>query len=258
MKTDNQTTQHQKVNPHAPEGIVLIPAFNEESKIASLVSQCKAFLPVVVVDDGSSDATARLAQEAGATVLMHVHNQGKGAALKTGFQYALKKGCRWAITIDADGQHDPREIPLFIQAFTKSQADLIIGQRDFSSMPPVRRLANTLGRFFISRVVGRTIPDNQSGYRLISNRLMESSLQLKEIGFELEVEMIVECILRGNKMEWVPIQTIYQGEKSHIQPVRHLLKFVQVSWQARRLLGRNGAQKTNKRVNSTQKETTGR
>jgi len=189
-----------------------------------------------VVDDGSIDETARRASIAGATVLPNGHNQGKGAALQAGFKHAIEQGYDFVITLDGDGQHDPDELPLFLKAYATKRLDMIIGRRDFSLMPTVRRVSNTLGTKIFSWATGKTIPDNQSGYRLISRRLLKALHEPDERGFEFEVEMIISCILHGYKMKWVPIRTIYADEKSHIHPLRHAVKFMQVSLKAHRLL----------------------
>ena len=139
------------------------PGYQEGPRIAAVVQQARAFLPVVVVDDGSTDDTAAQAEAAGATVLIQQPNAGKGAALRRGFRHALDQGCEAVVTLDADGQHDPAEIPLFLAAFEASRPELIVGRRDFSEMPPVRRLSNSLGGAVFSAAVGRNIPDNQSG-----------------------------------------------------------------------------------------------
>jgi len=217
-------------------GCVLIPAYNEERGIAAAVRAALDYLPVLVIDDGSSDQTVQQAQLAGAAVLSNLRNMGKGAALRAGMRQALAQGCDFVITLDGDGQHDPQEIPAFLHAYTARQADLIIGQRDFSQMPLVRRVSNTLGTLLFSWAVGRRIPDNQSGYRLISRPLLEVLHESAEPGFEFEVEMIVLCRLHGLNMEWVPIRTIYGEEKSHIQPLKHLVKFIQVALRARSMI----------------------
>ncbi len=219
-----------------PRGLVLIPAYNEERSIAVVVSSAKKYLPVLVVDDGSIDETARRASIAGATVLPNGQNQGKGAALQAGFKHAIEQGYDFVITLDGDGQHDPDELPLFLKAYATKRLDMIIGRRDFSLMPTVRRVSNTLGTKIFSWATGKTIPDNQSGYRLISRRLLKALHEPDERGFEFEVEMIISCILHGYKMKWVPIRTIYADEKSHIHPLRHAVKFMQVSLKAHRLL----------------------
>jgi glycosyltransferase involved in cell wall biosynthesis len=214
--------------------LALIPAYNEAAGIVAVVAGARAHLPVLVVDDGSVDATASLAERAGAQVLRQVPNQGKGAALTAGFRWAIEHGYAAVLTLDADGQHDPAEIPGFLSAYRAQQADLVIGQRDFSRMPPARRLANTLGRWSFSWAVGASIPDNQSGYRLVSRRLMQALLESTEQGFEYEVEMIAICVRRSYKLAWVPIRTIYAGEASHIRPLHHIGNYLRILWKIRR------------------------
>ncbi|HPY33889.1 MAG TPA: glycosyltransferase family 2 protein [Anaerolineaceae bacterium] len=221
-----------------PKILVVIPAYNEAERLGAVAAAAASHLPVLVVDDGSRDETARVGREAGAEVLEQKPNQGKGAALRAGFRYALAQGCDAVITLDADGQHDPTEIPLFLQALQETGADLIIGRRDFSRMPWVRRLSNTLGTRLFSWAAGQAVHDNQSGYRLISRRLMEASLRSAQQGFAFEVEMIVECVRSGFQLAWVPIRTIYAGEGSHISPLKHVVEFVRVSAQTRRSLRR--------------------
>ena len=190
-------------------------------------------LPVIVVDDGSSDDTAERAREAGATVLEQRPNKGKGAALRLGFVRAIADGCDAVLTLDADGQHDPAEIPKFIAAYdVEPPPDLVIGRRNFRTMPPTRRLANELGGRAFSWAVGQPILDNQSGYRLIGRRVMEAALGSEEGGFEFEVEMITTVIRLGGTIAWVPIRTIY-GAPSHIRPVDHLRHFIRIVRKAR-------------------------
>ncbi len=215
--------------------VALVPGYNEAPRIGAVVAAAREHLPVLVVDDGSSDGTADTAREAGATVLEQRPNQGKGAALRTGFRRALDDGADAILTLDADGQHDPREIPRFLEAAAGQPApDLVIGRRNFRAMPPVRRLSNNLGRLAFSWAVGREIPDNQSGYRLVSRRLAEATLASDEPGFAFEVEQITTCIRIGGTIAWVPIRTIYAGAPSHIRPVAHFREFVRIVRQARR------------------------
>lgn len=217
-----------------PNILILIPAYNEAERLRPVVDASLQQLPVLVVDDGSTDDTAALAQAAGAEVLQQVPNQGKGAALRAGFRQALERGYDAVITLDADGQHDTDEISLFLEAFAERKGDLIIGARDFSQMPFTRRMANMLGTWLFSWALGQRVEDNQSGYRLISRRLMDYVLQSAEEGFEFEVEMIVDCVRRGYKMDWVGIRTIYAGESSHIQPWKHTVKFIKLVMRTRR------------------------
>jgi glycosyltransferase involved in cell wall biosynthesis len=216
--------------------LALIPGYQEGPRIATVVEGARAFIPVVVVDDGSTDDTAVQAEAAGATVLRQRPNAGKGAALRAGFRHALAEGASAVVTLDADGQHDPAEIPAFLAAYKAGHPELVIGQRDFGSMPPVRRLSNTLGGLVFSAAVGRRVADNQSGYRLIGRRLMTALLESDEHGFEFEVEMIARCIALGLPMVEVPIRTIYAGEPSHIRPWAHFTSFLRVSRDARRIV----------------------
>ncbi len=221
----------------ASEGILaLIPAHNETGRIATVVRGAAAHLSVLVVDDGSTDSTGIEAVEAGAKVLNQDPNQGKGAALRAGFRRALANGASAVVTLDGDGQHDPAELTRFLEALRDEPADLIIGQRDFGRMPIVRRLSNLMGTALLSVAVGRWIPDNQSGYRLIGRRLMTAMLDSREDGFAFEVEMIAVCLREGWPIRWVPISTIYGDERSHIRPLHHLREFVAVAVRARRIV----------------------
>lgn len=216
--------------------LALVPAYNEGDRVRGVVTGAKAHLPVLVVDDGCTDDTAAHAEAAGAQVLRRQQNGGKGMALRDGFRAALDGGYEAVLTLDADGQHDPAEIPAFLQRFAAGGADLIIGSRDFRGMPPVRRFANSLGRHCFSWALGQSVPDNQSGYRLVRRRLMQAMLESAEHGFEFEVEMIVVCVRRGFSLDWVPIRTIYAGEKSHIRRAHHVKHFFRVVWQTRRAM----------------------
>jgi glycosyltransferase involved in cell wall biosynthesis len=231
--------------PAAPRILALVPGYDEGPRIGAVVTAASRHLPVLVVDDGSSDDTATRAESAGVRVLRQVPNQGKGAALRAGFRAALDEGWDAVVTLDADGQHDPDEIPRFVAAFATAGAsgprpELVIGRRDFARMPPSRRLANSVGTKAFSWAVGQRIPDNQSGYRLLGRRLMAAMLDSDEAGFEFEVEMIAVCLRRGWTLGWVPISTIYAGEPSHVRPLAHLRHFVRATRAARRLMREPG------------------
>ena len=218
----------------------LVPAHDEAPRLGGVVEGARRHVPVLVVDDGSRDATADLAEGAGATVIRQSPNQGKGAALRAGFAAALEGGADAVITLDGDGQHDPAEIPAFLgerarRVISGDPAELIVGARSFRRMPPMRRLANWLGTVALSAALGRWIADNQSGYRLVGRRLMAAMLDSRERGFAFEVEMIAVCLREGWSIAWIPVRTIYADERSHIQPARHLREFLAVTGRARRI-----------------------
>ncbi|MHC1739595.1 MAG: glycosyltransferase family 2 protein [Anaerolineaceae bacterium] len=219
-----------------PKILILIPAYNEHAHIARVVEEASLYLPVLVVDDGSSDNTSEISQQNGAYVIRQEPNQGKGAAMVRGFEYALENGYEAVITLDGDGQHAPDEIPSFVNEFTRKHCDLIIGERDFRKMPLIRMLSNSIGTRMISWAMGQYIPDNQSGYRLISAKLMQSMLSSHQHGFEFEVEMILRCVIENYKLNWVRIKTIYGDQKSHIRPIRHGLGFLMITLKARKIV----------------------
>ena len=214
--------------------LAIIPAYEAERTIGGVVEEALKHGPVLVVDDGSSDATSAEAELAGATVERQEPNQGKGAALKRGFQYALDEGYEALLTLDADGQHDPAEIPKLVDVWNSEQPEMVIGARTFSEMPFVRRMSNTIGRWSLSKAIGQDIPDNQSGYRIISPRLARTMLDSGETGFEFEVEMVLHCLRNNWPIAWAPIRTIYEDQGSHISPIQHVINFFRLVIRARR------------------------
>jgi glycosyltransferase involved in cell wall biosynthesis len=218
--------------------LALVPAYNEGARVANVVKGALTHLPVLVVDDGSTDETAEYAEAAGALLHRQGTNQGKGAALKAGFAYAIQNGYEAVVMLDADMQHDPEEIPQFVQRYAAQRPDLIIGVRKFAQMPTLRRFTNTLGEWMFTWALGTRARDNQSGYRLVGQRLMEVMLASRETNFEFEVEMILECVKHGFQMDWVPIRTIYGDEKSHIRPLRHVVHFFRIVFYTRSEMNR--------------------
>lgn len=213
--------------------LALIPAHNEAGRIGWVVAGARLNVPVLVVDDGSTDTTAEEASAYGATVLRQSLNRGKGAALQAGFRWALQQGYSLVVTLDGDGQHDPLEIPRFLDCYRSTCAELIIGARDFAKMPFSRRLANSLGRVLFSWALGCYVADNQSGYRLVSFRLMRAMLSSPQRGFEFEVEMVITAVHNNYRLEWIPVRTIYTGQPSHIHALSHAFRFLGMVWQAR-------------------------
>ena len=214
--------------------LALIPAWNEANRIGPIVETTRAYLPVLVVDDGSGDETSAVAEANGAQVVSHSKNQGKGVALMTGFSWALEQGYEAVLTLDADGQHNPADISKFLAAREDDAGDLIIGQRDFGKMPFPRSWVNPFGSWLLSTALDTRIYDNQSGYRLYSRRLLET-LELTTTGFELEVEVIAQAVCQGMRISWVGIETIYNIDKtSYFHPIKDSFRFLQMAWWARR------------------------
>lgn len=212
--------------------LALIPAWNEATRIGPVVEATRAHLPVLVVDDGSHDDTSAVAEAAAATVVRHPWNRGKGVALMTGFAWALEQDYKAVLTLDADGQHDPADIPKFLAAYEAGAGDLIIGRRDFSQMPFPRRYSNPFGSWLLSLALGRRICDNQCGYRLHRRRLLET-LNLTSTGFELEVEVIIQAVCQGMRIGWVDIRTIYDtGKVSYFHPLKDTARFLGMVWYA--------------------------
>jgi glycosyltransferase involved in cell wall biosynthesis len=212
--------------------LALIPAWNEGARMCPIVEATRARLPVLVVDDGSDDDTAAVAEAAGATVVCHAENRGKGVALMTGFAWALERGYDAVLTLDADGQHDPADIEKFLDAYEAGAGDLIIGLRDFSQMPFPRFFTNPFGSWLLSLALGTRIYDNQSGYRLHSRRFLEM-LDLTTTGFELEVEVVIQAVCQGVRIGWVDIRTIYGIDKvSYFHPIRDTARFLGMVWHA--------------------------
>ena len=216
--------------------VALIPAYNAEPFVADVIRVAREHVPVIAVNDGSRDGTLSALRASGATVIDQQPNQGKGGALKRGYRAAMDSGAAAVIQLDADGQHDPAEIPGFLRMFRETRADLVIGERQFAQMPFVRRMSNTIGRAAFSWAMGRRINDNQSGYRLLSRRLMEAVLASDESGYEFEMDQIVIAVKRGWRIEGVPIRTIYGDEVSNIRPLQHVVHFFRMVRDARRAM----------------------
>lgn len=210
---------------------VLIPALNAERTVPRVVVETRRELePVLVIDDGSSDATGKVAAAVGATVLRHDVNRGKGAALKTGFAWALERGFDAVITLDADGQHLPSEIPKFIEEWRESRADLIIGGRAhlFEGMLPRRRTANRFSAWSISHAAGVKVTDSQSGFRLYSARLLRA-VKPRTNGFDMESEVIVRAGRKGFAIVTIDIDLGFVDgiSTSHYKPLKDTLR---IAW----------------------------
>ncbi len=207
---------------------VVIPAFNAATTIGELVRRVRhQGIEVVVVDDGSTDQTAPVASAQGAVVISHLRNEGKGRALRTGFEYALRSQYDGVVTMDSDGQHDPAEIPQLIRAGEVQHAGLAIGNRldGNTPMPLARRLTNQLMSAVVSAVARQHIPDTQCGFRFVRKEVLADT-PLRARRFEIETELVIGAAARRWKIVSVPVRSIYQDERSYIRPVRDGIRFV--------------------------------
>jgi glycosyltransferase involved in cell wall biosynthesis len=210
----------------------IIPAFNEEKHIAEVARRVasEGVLPVVV-DDCSSDGTVEIARRAGAEVVVHEVNKGKGKALATGFAWAHDHGYDAGVTLDGDGQHDPAEIRTFLKCAEATGADVIVGTRMASTtdMPPVRKFTNWFMSLVLSFMARHRLTDSQSGYRLVRVDAWRR-LGLTSSRFDTESEMLVRACRMGMIVREVPIRTIYGDEVSAIHPIRDSLRWVTLLW----------------------------
>lgn len=207
--------------------MAVIPCLNEAAAIGAVVRGVRGMIAaVLVVDDGSTDATSAMALAAGAEVLRHESPEGKGAALADGLAWARERGFVWAVTMDGDGQHSPGDLPRFFAAADRTGAGMIVGNRMAApaGMPWLRRQVNRWMSRRLSRLAGRPLPDTQCGYRLI--RIADwSGLELRTRNFEVESEMLMGFVRAGLGIEFVPIEVIYKSEQSKIHPVRDTLRW---------------------------------
>ena len=207
----------------------LIPAYREERFIADVVRRARQHVSwVLVIDDGSDDGTAEAAQAAGAEVIIHPENAGKGNALQTGLRDLVVRGFEYIMILDADGQHLPEEIPRFLEAATSRGTKLIVGNRMHHTreMPWNRRWTNRFMSSQISLLCGQRVPDTQCGFRLIHRDLVPRLLGNRRTGhFQYETEMLVLTSWSGQNIGAVPVSTVYGEETSSIHPVQDALRF---------------------------------
>ncbi|MDP3771587.1 MAG: glycosyltransferase family 2 protein [bacterium] len=189
--------------------IVIIPAYNEERTVGEVVRSVREMIPdVLVIDDGSADATGDRARHAGAIVVRHCVNRGLGAALGTGIAAALRAGADIIVTLDADGQHDPADIAAVVAPIQAGFTDLVIGVRSDASAPVHRRWFHGIANFFTRMLFGVRCSDTQSGFRAFSRRAAER-IEIRTNRMEVSSEILAEAVRHELRMTEVPIRTIY-------------------------------------------------
>jgi len=214
----------------------VIPAYQDEKHIGDIVRRTRERLDhVLVIDDGSSDQTAPRAREAGAEVIVHSENRGKGEAIKTGLGHWLDQEVTWVILLDSDGQHLPEEIDHFLSAArSATRPTFFIGNRmnNLAGMPFIRRVVNRYMSRRISWVCGQTVPDTQCGYRMLNRHLIPELLGGGH-RFDYETEVLIIASRKGYRIESVPITTVYTDQVSKIHPMRDAIRFFKLMWRYR-------------------------
>ena len=226
----------------------VIPAYQDEKHIGDIARRTRERLDhVLVVDDGSTDQTAKRAREAGAEVVVHPENRGKGEAIKTGLAHWFAAPNRstsgpdpqitWAILLDSDGQHLPEEIDRFMAAAASAtRPTFFVGNRmnNVTGMPFIRRVVNRYMSKEISRVCGQEIPDTQCGFRMV-DRQLATHLRAGGHRFDYDTEVLIIASRTGYRIESVAITTVYTDQVSKIHPVRDAIRFFKMMRRYRKL-----------------------
>jgi glycosyltransferase involved in cell wall biosynthesis len=212
--------------------LILIPAYNAGQYLQKLVSRIKKSAPgsdILIINDGSTDNTEVILKEINVRYLSNDGNRGKGYTLQRGFDYALAHNYDYVITIDADLQHLPEEIPLFLNS--SERADIYVGTRNLRSvdMPLERRLTNYLTSIIISIFSGKRIRDTQSGYRMLSADVLKK-LRVGSIKYDFESELLFQSGALKADIAEIPISTIYEGSHSYINPLIDTGRFIKLIW----------------------------
>jgi len=218
--------------------VAVIPAYHDEKHIGDIVRRTGQQLDhVLVIDDGSNDGTAQRARDAGAEVIVHSQNRGKGEAIKTGLRQCLAREVTWLILLDSDGQHLPEEIERFLSAAASAtQPMLFVGNRmdNASAMPFIRRVVNRYMSRRISHLCGQRIPDTQCGFRMLHQQLIPELLGGGD-RFDYDTEVLIIASRKRYRIEPVPITTVYSDQVSNIHPVRDAIRFFKLMWRYKSL-----------------------
>jgi len=225
IQTDLSEKGLNLTNRHNNKIVALLPAYNEEVSIGSMVLRTREHTDrVIVIDDGSNDYTSRIAKMAGAEVIRHTVNMGKGAALKTGFDAASQNGSAIIVTLDSDGQHNPTEIPKLIAPILSGNADMVNGSRYMNgngkNTPAYRRVGQTVLDKATNFNSGIKITDTQSGFRAYSINAA-TAFRFKQSGFGIESEMLADAAKSNLRIDEVDISVRYDVDCSTENPVSH-------------------------------------
>lgn len=219
-------------NFNSYSALVLIPVYNAAKYLPDLIARCRRYIcndNLLLVNDGSTDGSVEIMQKEHVNYISFPVNRGKGAALKAGFDFAIANGYRSVLTIDADLQHLPEEIPRFLALDNGRR--LVMGTRTIhlSVMPLGRWLSNNLTSIIISAFSTQRVRDSQSGYRLIPTALLRE-LPLQSIRYDLESEMLFKAGYVGCEIAEAPISTVYEGSLSYINPFKDTGRFIRQIW----------------------------
>jgi glycosyltransferase involved in cell wall biosynthesis len=202
--------------------IALIPAFNEAATVGAVVTGVRGLVShVLVVDDGSTDATAAMARAAGADVIVHDRNLGKGHAVRSGLARVFGGDFTHVVLLDADMQHLPGEAARLLEVADTTGADVVIGERQFrrDEMPASRYHTNRIGSWALSSFVGAPVSDTQCGFRVFRVEALKP-IALRATGYEIETEMLIKVRRRGGDVTSAPVTAVYAGQRSKLRPVR--------------------------------------
>jgi len=229
-----ETSSHSKLQRACPpEAVVaVIPAYNAAETIAEVVERLAVIIPrtqIVVVNDGSTDATADILNNLGVNTIHHKVNRGKGAALRSGFDWARQNGAEYILALDADTQHQPEDACTLFQKMHESRLDLIIGNRmaDTRTMPWHRMLSNKITSKLISWRIAQPIPDSQSGFRLFRTKMLEN-LNLTTHHYDFESELLIECGRAGFQIGSCTVSTVYNRDAASSVKTIDIWRFIAI------------------------------
>ncbi|MCP8310442.1 MAG: glycosyltransferase family 2 protein [Candidatus Methylarchaceae archaeon HK01B] len=206
-----------------------LPAYNEERTIANIVKVLKKYVDVVIVcDDGSSDMTGRLAEDSGAYTLRNEDNRGKGVALDMMFKVAKRMNADVIVTLDADGQHDPRDVPYLVSPILEGECEMVIGSRFLrdASIPQHKKVGNYLLNLFTNIFTNSRFTDTQSGFRAYGKKALDS-IEIKEKDIGVDSQIVIDAVRKKLSIKEIPIEVCYSGlDTSTYNPISHSMKVI--------------------------------